>query len=70
MATVTVNRTEAFKAGTLYKKTVTAPQFASIAPRRSYGREKIWMQCMILQNAEQIIRQISKLMPRAELPIL
>ncbi|WP_195976073.1 PCMD domain-containing protein [Alistipes onderdonkii] len=32
MATVTVNRTEAFKAGTLYKKTVTAPQFASIAP--------------------------------------
>lgn len=31
MATVTVNRTEAFKAGTLYKKTVTAPQFASIA---------------------------------------
>ncbi|MBS6991149.1 MAG: PCMD domain-containing protein [Alistipes sp.] len=32
MATVTVNRTEAFEAGTLYKKTVTAPQFASIAP--------------------------------------
>nr|WP_281547517.1 PCMD domain-containing protein [Alistipes onderdonkii] len=32
MATVTVNRTEAFKAGTLYKKAVDAPQFASIAP--------------------------------------
>lgn len=32
MATVTVNRTEAFEAGTLYKKTVDAPQFAPIAP--------------------------------------
>ena len=31
MATVTVNRTEAFKAGTLYKKAVDAPQFAPIA---------------------------------------
>lgn len=32
MATVTVDRTEAFEAGTLYKKAVAAPQFASIAP--------------------------------------
>ena len=32
MATVTVDRTEAFEAGTLYKKAVDAPQFASIAP--------------------------------------
>lgn len=32
MATVTVNRTEAFKAGTLYKKAVADLQFASIAP--------------------------------------
>lgn len=31
MATVTVNRTEAFEAGTLYKKAVDAPQFAPIA---------------------------------------
>ena len=31
MATVTVDRTEAFKAGTLYKKAVDAPQFAPIA---------------------------------------
>lgn len=32
MATVTVDRTEAFEAGTLYKKAVDAPQFAPIAP--------------------------------------
>ena len=32
MATVTVNRTEAFKAGTLYTKAVSDLQFASIAP--------------------------------------
>ena len=32
MATVTVDRTEAFEAGPLYKRAVDAPQFASIAP--------------------------------------
>lgn len=40
MATVTVNRTEAFEAGTLYKKAVDAPQFAPIAaPSLVWPRE-------------------------------